>query len=167
MEKRFKTPIKHISVEEAMNYISANEDFKNNFIHFYTLEPSNDIKYPADEGWEDVQYFTKRIKRSIPNSGEGKDIVYIMSNPSLQGMVKIGYTSKEIEVRRGILSKATGVPTPFKVEYIYRLQGRGMELEREIHSYLKEFRLNNEREFFEIGLKQAIEAVQKVGANFI
>ena len=90
-----------------------------------------------------------------------------MSNPSLQGMIKIGYTGKEIEVRRGILSKATGVPTPFKVEYIYRLQGRGMELEREIHSYLKEFRLNNEREFFEIDIKQAIEAIQKIGKNFI
>ena len=117
--------------------------------------------------WDEVKYFTKRTKRNIPNSGEGKEIIYIMSNPSLQGMVKIGYTGKEIEVRRGILSKATGVPTPFKVEYIYRLQGRGMELEREIHSYLKEFRLNNEREFFEIDIKQAIEAIQKVGKNFI
>ena len=166
MEKRFKA-LKKITVEESEGYISALEDFKNNFIHYYTITPSTDSNYPASEGWDDVKYFTKRTKRNIPNSGEGKDIVYIMSNPSLQGMVKIGYTSKEIEVRRGILSKATGIPTPFKVEYIYRLQGRGMELEREIHSYLKEFRLNNEREFFEIDIKQAIEAIQKIGKNFI
>lgn len=166
MEKRFKA-LKKITVEQSEEYISALEDFKNNFIHYYTIEPSTDLKFPASEGWDEVKYFTKRTKRNIPNSGEGKEIIYVMSNPSLQGMVKIGYTGKEIEVRRGALSKATGVPTPFKVEYIYRLQGRGMELEREIHSYLKEFRLNNEREFFEIGIKQAIEAVQKVGTNFI
>ena len=144
MEKRFKA-LKKITVEQSEGYISALEDFKNNFIHYYTIEPSTDSKFPSSEGWDEVKYFTKRTKRNIPNSGEGK----------------------EIEVRRGILSKATGVPTPFKVEYIYRLQGRGMELEREIHSYLKEFRLNNEREFFEIDIKQAIEAIQKVGKNFI
>ena len=166
MEKRFKA-LKKITVEQSEEYISALEDFKNNFIHYYTIEPSTDLKFPASEGWDEVKYFTKRTKRSIPNSGEGKEIIYVMSNPSLQGMIKIGYTGKEIEVRRGILSKATGVPTPFKVEYIYRLQGRGMELEREIHSYLKEFRLNNEREFFEIDIKQAIEAIQKIGKNFI
>ena len=166
MEKRFKA-LKKITVEQSEGYISALEDFKNNFIHYYTIEPSTDLKFPASEGWDEVKYFTKRTKRPIPNSGEGKEIIYVMSNPSLQGMVKIGYIGKEIEVRRGILSKATGVPTPFKVEYIYRLQGRGMELEREIHSYLKEFRLNNEREFFEIGIKQAVEAIQKVGKNFI
>jgi hypothetical protein len=166
MEKRFKA-LKKITVEQSEGYISALEDFKNNFIHYYTIEPSTDSNYPASEGWDDVKYFTKRTKRPIPNSGEGKEIIYVMSNPSLQGMIKIGYTGKEIEVRRGILSKATGVPTPFKVEYIYRLQGRGMELEREIHSYLKEFRLNNEREFFEIDIKQAIEAIQKIGKNFI
>lgn len=166
MEKRFKA-LKKITVEQSEGYISALEDFKNNFIHYYTIEPSTDLKFPASEGWDEVKYFTKRTKRPIPNSGEGKEIIYVMSNPSLQGMIKIGYTGKEIEVRRGILSKATGVPTPFKVEYIYRLQGRGMELEREIHSYLKEFRLNNEREFFEIDIKQAIEAIQKIGKNFI
>lgn len=166
MEKRFKA-LKKITVEQSEGYISALEDFKNNFIHYYTIELSTDSKYPASEGWDEVKYFTKRTKRIIPNSGEGKEIIYVMSNPSLQGMIKIGYTGKEIEVRRGILSKATGVPTPFKVEYIYRLQGRGMELEREIHSYLKEFRLNNEREFFEIDIKQAIEAIQKIGKNFI
>ena len=166
MEKRFKA-LKKITVEQSEEYISALEDFKNNFIHYYTIEPSTDLKFPDSEGWDEVKYFTKRTKRSIPNSGEGKEIIYVMSNPSLQGMIKIGYTGKEIEVRRGILSKATGVPTPFKVEYIYRLQGRGMELEREIHSYLKEFRLNNEREFFEIDIKQAIEAIQKIGKNFI
>ena len=166
MEKRFKA-LKKITVEQSEGYISALEDFKNNFIHYYTIEPSTDLKFPASEGWDEVKYFTKRTKRNIPNSGEGKEIIYVMSNPSLQGMIKIGYTGKEIEVRRGILSKATGVPTPFKVEYIYRLQGRGMELEREIHSYLKEFRLNNEREFFEIDIKQAIEAIQKIGKNFI
>ena len=159
MEKRFK-PLKRITIPESDVYISADEDFQNNFISFYTLEK-------IDNEWDNVKYFTKRTKKSIPSFGEGKEIIYVMSNPSMPNLIKIGYTGKEIEIRRSILSKPTGVPTPFKIEYFYRLQGRGMELEREIHKYLKEYRLNNDREFFELTLKQAIDAINFIGKNYI
>lgn len=159
MEKRFKS-LARITEEESEKYISADEDFKNNLLHFYTLTP-------LEDGWEQVKYFTKRTKRPIPTLGEGKEIIYVMSNPTYPGLLKIGYTGKEIEIRRKDLSKATGVPTPFKVEFVYKLHGRGEEMEREIHSYLKEYRPSNQREFFEIGLKQAIEAVKIVGKNYI
>ena len=159
MEKRFK-PLKKITVEESEKYISADEDFKNNFISYFTL-------IFVDDGWEKVTYFTKRPKKPIPTIGEGKEIIYVMSNPTFPGLLKIGYTGKEIEIRRKDLSRASGVPTPFKVEFIYKLHARGEELEHEIHSYLKEYRTSNQREFFEMGLKQAIEAVKNVGKNYI
>tara|TARA_R110000868_G_scaffold29939_3_gene111370 strand:- start:127 stop:606 length:480 start_codon:yes stop_codon:yes gene_type:complete len=159
MEKRFK-PLKKITVEESEKYISADEDFKNNFISYFTL-------IFVDDGWEKVTYFTKRPKKPIPTIGEGKEIIYVMSNPTFPGLLKVGYTGKEIEIRRKDLSRASGVPTPFKVEFIYKLHARGEELEREIHSYLKEYRTSNQREFFEMGLKQAIEAVKNVGKNYI
>ena len=159
MEKRFKN-LKQITVEESEKYISADEDFKNNFIAYFTLTPD-------DDGWDKVTYFTKRSKKPIPTIGEGKEIVYIMSNPTYPGLLKIGYTGKEIEIRRKDLSKATGVPTPFKIEFVYKLYSRGEELEHEIHSYLKEYRTSNQREFFDIGLKQAIEAVKNIGKNYI
>jgi hypothetical protein len=159
VEKRFK-PLKKITVEESEKYISADEDFKNNFISYFTL-------IFVDDGWEKVTYFTKRPKKPIPTIGEGKEIIYVMSNPTFPGLLKVGYTGKEIEIRRKDLSRASGVPTPFKVEFIYKLHARGEELEREIHSYLKEYRTSNQREFFEMGLKQAIEAVKNVGKNYI
>ena len=37
MKKRFK-PLKKISTVEASKYISADDDFHNNFIRFYTVE---------------------------------------------------------------------------------------------------------------------------------
>jgi len=159
MEKTFKS-LTHITEEEAEKYISSKEDFKNNTLHFFTLTP-------LEDGWEQVNYFTKRTKKPIPTIGEGKEIIYIMSNPTYPGLLKIGYTGKEIETRRKDLSKATGVPTPFKIEFVYKLQGRGEEMEREIHSYLKEFRTSNQREFFELELKPAINAVKIVGKNYI
>jgi hypothetical protein len=163
MDKRFKS-IKKISVEESLNYIPVEEDFRNSEARFYTLTPSTDPKYPSSDGWEDVKYFTKRLRKSVPTDGQGDEIIYILSNPTYPGLVKVGYTRKEIGIRIKDLSKSTGVPTPFKLEYTFRCSN-GMVLESEIHRHLKEFRPNNQREFFDITLEQAIEAVKFLGNN--
>src|SRR5258706_9815760 len=39
--------------------------------------------------------------------------IYVLVNPSLPGLVKIGRTEREPEARARELSGATGVPTPF------------------------------------------------------
>ena len=124
MEKRFK-PLKQITLEEATEYISAEEDFNNNFICFYTLTFSNE--------WTKVSYYTARRKKTFLSEGEGKEIIYIMSNSSIPGLLKIGYTGKSAEQRVKELSKPTGIPTPFKLEFTFKLHGRGEELEKEIH----------------------------------
>jgi hypothetical protein len=165
MKDRIK-PLKRITVEESDGYISSEEDFKNSRIHFYTLTPSIDPAYPSEDGWEQVKYFTKRLKRTVPIDGVGDETIYILSNPTYPGLLKIGYTRKEIGIRIKDLSRATGVPTPFKLEYIFKCTN-GMELESELHKHLKEFRPNNQREFFDITLNHAIEAVKFVGKNYI
>ena len=166
IEKRFK-PLKKISLEEAAEYVSAEEDFNNNFICYYTTEPSNDPDRHFKDGWETITYYTARSKKPIPGTGEGRDIIYIMSNSTIPGLLKIGFTSKPVEERCKELSKATGVPIPFKVEYIFRVHGRGEEMEREIHRYLEHKRNSSRREFFDISLNDAIEAVKKIGEKYI
>jgi len=166
IEKRFK-PIKQISLEEAALYVSADEDFNNNFICFYTVKPSDDPIYSFNKGWETITYYTARSKKPIPGDGEGKEIIYIMSNSAIPDLLKIGYTGKPVEERCKELSKATGIPVPFKVEYIFRLYGRGEELEREIHRYLEHKRNTSRREFFDVTLDEAIAAIKKVGEKYI
>jgi hypothetical protein len=43
--------------------------------------------------------------------------IYIMINPSMEGLVKIGKTTREPEFRAKELSQATGVATPFYVAF--------------------------------------------------
>jgi hypothetical protein len=160
MEKRFK-PLKQISLEEAEGYVSVEEDLNNNFICYYTIKSFN------DDDWDNITYYTARSKKSVPDVGEGKEIIYIMSNISIPGLLKIGYTGKLAEERRKELSKATGVPTPFKLEYIFRLHGRGEEMEREIHRYLEHKRNSSRREFFDVSINEAIAAIKKISENYI
>ena len=61
MERRFK-PLKKISSEEASKYVSADEDFTNSFLCFYTIESSTDPIYPSEDGWDTVIYYTNILK---------------------------------------------------------------------------------------------------------
>jgi len=86
-----------------------------------------------------------------------KGYVYILSNPSMPGLVKIGKTTREPHSRAGQLYQ-TGVPTPFKVELaLYSPDCH--ELERKAHTMLAGRRPSGGREFFAIEVDAAIAAV--------
>ena len=49
-------------------------------------------------------------------------IVYVLTNPAMPGMVKIGKTGREVEARLNDLY-TTGVPLPFECAYAGRVAG--------------------------------------------
>ena len=75
-----------------------------------------------------------------------KGYVYILSNPSMPGLVKIGRTMRSVEGRASELYQ-TGVPTPFVVEHAV-LSPDCVELESDIHRMMPDLRVGMGREFF-------------------
>ena len=73
-----------------------------------------------------------------------KGWVYVFSNPSMPGIVKIGYTLSDPEIRARELD-ATGVPHPFEVDYSI-LVDNPRDLEQSVHRCLKD--INAGKEFF-------------------
>lgn len=101
--------------------------------------------------------------------------VYVLINPSLPGLVKVGKTTRDVEARAKELSSATGVPTPFVAAYEVYTEDCD-SLERMVHTYLGEMgvRVSQNREFFEGSVTQAVNALidcqgrvgQGISANF-
>ncbi len=85
--------------------------------------------------------------------------IYIMSNPSHPGLLKIGQTSKDPEERRRELY-TTGVPTDFVLEY-WALSDDYVSLELEIHRSLDHLRYNQNKEFFNISVLEAINEIRE------
>ena len=81
------------------------------------------------------------------------------------GLLKIGYTKKLPEERAKQISAATGVAMPYKVEWAYQCFN-GETVEREVHHKLKPFRVNNNKEFFQISLEEAKETINLIGNKF-
>lgn len=75
-----------------------------------------------------------------------KGFVYILSNPSMPGILKVGRTTRSVEGRASELYQ-TGVPTPFVVEHSV-LSPDCAELEQIMHDSLEANRIAAGREFF-------------------
>lgn len=82
-----------------------------------------------------------------------KGYVYILSNPSMPGLVKIGRTIRSVDGRASELYQ-TGVPTPFVVEH-FVLSPNCVELEGDIHGMMPDLRVGVGREFFRCDAQQA------------
>ena len=73
--------------------------------------------------------------------------VYVLSNESMPGIYKIGYTDRSPLARVEELSKSTSVPTEFKV-VCYGEVDDPHTFELELHEMCAEYRVNQYREFF-------------------
>lgn len=83
-----------------------------------------------------------------------------MINPSIEGLVKIGKTTRAPEVRAKELSQATGVPTPFYVAFSIEVSDCHYA-EEYVYAVLAHngFNRSPNREFFEMTLKDAIQVL--------
>lgn len=82
-----------------------------------------------------------------------KGYVYILSNPAMPDILKIGKTSRPVEHRCSELYQ-TGVPQEFKIE-AYELVPDCDEVERWMHDAFTKQRISAGREFFKVSLDQA------------
>jgi len=90
-----------------------------------------------------------------------KGYIYILVNPSMPNMVKIGKTQRSSDNRASELSTGTNVPFHFEVGY-EKLVSDCHLAEQIIHKKLSAFRVNRDREFFSIRLREAINVVNKI-----
>ena len=156
--------MERITKNKAKGFIPLRENYGNTDLEhakYFTLTPS-----AKGEGWEDITYYTEKKYGLYADQGKGDQWVYVLSNPSLpKEYLKIGYTKLKPEERAIQISSATGVPTPYKVEWAYKCFN-GEIVERMTHEKLKAFRVNNRKEFFHISLEEAKDNIILIGTKF-
>lgn len=86
--------------------------------------------------------------------------VYILTNPAMPDLVKIGMTTRSVEQRAEELF-TSGVPHRFDVFHSAESPDC-VELERQAHFYMKQFRCNDSREFFKIQPDDARQIIDRL-----
>jgi hypothetical protein len=116
-----------------------------------------------DDGWDYVYYLANRTP-SPTLFTYSIEYVYIMTNESVPGQVKIGMTTLTPQQRAKQLS-GTSVATPWNVAFYWKCF-RSRLLEAELHDYFKAYRVSDNREMFHLDVETAKRAVKKLGKKY-
>ena len=86
-------------------------------------------------------------------------IVYVLTNPAMAGLVKIGKTTQlEVDERMKQLY-GTGVPVPFDCAFACQVKD-ATEVEKALHFAFGNARINPNREFFKIEAERVIAVLK-------
>lgn len=86
------------------------------------------------------------------------EIVYVLTNEAMDGMVKIGRTSTSVEQRIRELDN-TSMPLPFQCFYAAEVHD-SVVVEGKLHRIFSDKRIRSNREFFRVDANQVREAIQ-------
>lgn len=91
-----------------------------------------------------------------------KGYIYIMTNPALKGMVKIGFAAN-VEARRKQLS-TTALPYEYEIYATYETSGNleDKKLHKMIDNLNPDLRVTSNREFFVMSPKEAYELLEAI-----
>ena len=90
-------------------------------------------------------------------------IVYVITNPEMTGLVKIGRTDKTIEQRLRDLD-STGIPVPFECVAAWEFEN-AKAVEATLHRAFADHRVRQSREFFRIQPDRPIAILEEFGAK--
>ena len=158
----------YITPEEAKRHrklIEGIDYTENNMIlaTCYTLEPD-----PDDPKFDIVTYYGDVRGHVMDDNDLVKPhYIYILSNPSIPGVLKIGFTERTVLERVKEINSAPGVIIPWEARWVYKCPN-GRALEGEIHSYIQQMGLrpNTKREGFVIDLNEAIKIIEELGHKY-
>ena len=88
-----------------------------------------------------------------------KGIVYVLTNPAMPGLVKIGKTNRRNLGKRLAELYSTGVPVPFECHFA-GIVADPDDVEKRFHKAFSPYRFNPKREFFKIEPDQAVALLE-------
>ena len=168
MSNKEITRVTKITPKQASKFVAEHDDQLGTPAMYFTLTPSTSETYLASEGWEDVTYYTNRSKHiRMPKGTVNCQWIYILSNETMPGLVKIGFTKNKPGERAKQINAATGVALDFKVEWAFPCFN-AHDLEKEIHAYLEAngFRVNKRKEFFNVSVEQGKSVIERIGQPY-
>ena len=97
----------------------------------------------------------------MKNIKDYEGFIYILNNPSLEGMVKIGATTKDPNDKCRELSSNPSIPTPFNIVY-YLSSMNPFKVIGIVHTILDEYRVNKSRDFFKVDVAQTVNLIEDI-----
>jgi len=90
---------------------------------------------------------------------EDSGVLYVLTNPFMPGLVKIGCTTGPVEERIKTLSGVTSVPVAFQCHFAARVDNMAAK-EKTLHQLFSDKRVNPNRELFQVAPEKVVLAIR-------
>ena len=150
--------MKRITHDEAKLYRSlSSSEIRHNMRRAiaYTLTP-----IPDNPKWDEITYYGASWIDPT-NTPQHPHYIYILVNPSIPGICKIGFTTTTVYDRVKQINSATGVITPWQVRDFWFTQEPYLA-EQEIHDLLSDYRVEDNREGFAVNFMVARDVIFEI-----
>lgn len=136
----------------ALRVALKNQDFPAAEIAVDAVLSKNILRY--------LHSFLNPVDQDVEDMRDGTDNghIYILSTRMLPTILKIGVTQRSVEIRVKEINRATGVIVPFGVRAVWEVK-KAKDAEKEIHLLFDEYRVREDREFFEINFENASKLI--------
>lgn len=94
------------------------------------------------------------------NNKTKEEYIYILSRKEQKDILKIGMTTRNIQIRVNEINSATGVLYPYSARKVYKVKN-AYKVEKDIHKILSKYRIRPDREFFKIPYKEACTIIEE------
>ena len=91
----------------------------------------------------------------------GAGWIYILSTREMPTLLKVGMTTRSVQERAKEINAATGVAIPFGVRRCWRVSDPAL-VEKLVHDALGDYRLRQDREFFQVSFGYASKTIDAV-----
>lgn len=86
------------------------------------------------------------------------DVIYVLTNEAMPGLVKIGKTNGSVEARIKELSSSTSVPLAFECHFAAEVEDCS-DIEKKLHKLFAADRVHPKREFFKVEPERVVLAI--------
>jgi T5orf172 domain len=94
------------------------------------------------------------------------EIIYVLTNEAMPGLVKIGKTGRnEVRKRLAELNSSSAVPLPFRCHFAGEVTEHSEDVEKTLHQLFASHRVNKKREFFRIDPELPVLALRLASAK--
>ncbi len=100
-----------------------------------------------------------RLKIDLQSNFDDAGWIYILSTRQHPTFLKIGMTKRSVVQRVNEINAATGVVIPYSARRVFRVK-QAEKTERDIHGLLNQYRIRQDREFFELAFGQAVRLIE-------
>lgn len=106
-----------------------------------------------------LEYCSNYLSFNPSDKENEAEYLYILSRREEKDVLKIGMTTRNVQIRVNEINSATGVVFPYSARKVYKVKD-SKTVEKEVHSLLSSYRIRSDREFFRIDYSEACSIIE-------